>query len=74
MNDEVGISRKLDHLAPLERSGESLRERKGQDLLSRKKKGKEIEESPSEILEVKEDQNGDSPESPNRGKILDIVI
>jgi hypothetical protein len=74
MNDEVGISSKLDHLAPLERSGESLRNRKGQDLLSRKKKEKERGETPPDILEVKEDQDSDSPESPSCGKILDIVI
>ncbi len=71
MKDEVGISSKL---IPLERSGESLRNRGRQNLLPGKKKGKESEKVPSEISQANEAQAGDSPEESPSGKIVDIVI
>jgi hypothetical protein len=65
----------LDQLSPMNRLGESKRERVSQDDASRRKKKKKEEEAAGEAREeAGEDLKEDGNEERKSGKIVDIVV
>jgi hypothetical protein len=75
MSDETGISTKLNRLTPLERSGDSGKNVRRQEMFFKKKKREKQEEgSPFEISQGQEEERAETTEGPSPGKIVDIII